>query len=199
MWAAAHLFSFRLVSYSPPPFCLFSPLSPFPSSLFSFSFLLLSLPYVAAPRPAIASAPSRLLVPSALLAILLVQSTSSMHSAPASEPSTISSIASLISPLAQRAPALQKSAMIVSPSLPPVPAKAVEKITKQQFVEMEELMPENSALMLQLAELGPNPLASSERSMTPLPGSFISSHFWPSLSPTGGLGSWLLMVRSLST
>ena len=87
--------------------------------------------------------------------------TSSMPSAPASEPSTISSIALLISSLSQRAPALSQSAMIVSPSLPPVPAKAVEKIVKHQFLEIKMLMPDNSALMLQLAALRPNQPVSS--------------------------------------
>ena len=186
---------------SPPP-----PLLSFPSPplfLISFSFLLLSLPYVAAPSPAIASAPSCSLVTSALSAISLVQSTSSMPSAPTSEPSTISSISSLIFPPAQRAPALPHSAMIVSPSLPPVPAKAVEKIVKHQFVEMKKPIPDNSALMLQLAALGPNQRVSSGKLRKiddPLiPGSFIFFRFWPSLSSTGGLGSWPLMVRSLFT
>ena len=188
---AAHLFPFCFLP--PHPFCLFSPLSPpfflppppYHSSLFHFSFLLLSIPYVAALHPVIASAPSRLLVPSALLAIPLVQFTSSMPSAPASEPSTISSIASLISPPVQMAPALPQSAMIVSPSLPPVPAKAVEKIVKHQFVEMKELMPDNSALMLQVAELGPNQPVSSGKLREiddPLTWVFYFLLFWPSVS-----------------
>ena len=102
-------------------------------------------------------------MPSALSAISLMQSTSSMPSAPASEPSTISSITLLISPPSQRAPALPQSAMIASPSLPPVPAKAVEKIVKHQFVEIKKLMPDNSALILQLAALGLNQPVSSEK------------------------------------
>ena len=70
-------------------------------------------------------------------------------------------LARAFSPVGHTATALPQSAMIVSPSLPPVPAKAVEKIVKHQFVEMKELMPDNFALMLLLAELGPNQPVSS--------------------------------------
>ena len=75
--------------------------------------------------------------------------------------------------------------MIVSPSLPPVPAKVVEKIVKHQFVEMKELMPDNSALMLQLAELGPNQPVSSGKLREiddPLTWVFYFLLFWPSVS-----------------
>ena len=99
-----------------------------PSFLIPLSSSLLSTHYVACLCPANASALSRSLVPSAL-------SASPIHflHAPrsASEPSTISSITPLISPPAQRAQALPPSAVIVSPSLPPVSAKAAEKIVKQ--------------------------------------------------------------------
>ena len=33
--------------------------------------------------------------------------------------------------------------IIVSPSLPPVPGKVIEKINNNQFVDLKELMPDN--------------------------------------------------------
>ena len=104
-----HICLFSLFTLSPPllPSFLISPL------------LFTPFQYVAGPRTANASAPSRSLVPSTLSAILLVQSTISMPPAPASELSTISSITPLISTPAQRAQALPPLAVIVSPSLPP--------------------------------------------------------------------------------
>ena len=105
----------------------------------------------------------------------------------ASEPSTISSITPLISPLAQRAQALQTSAVIVSPSLPPVSAKAAEKIVKQQLVEVKELMPDNSALMLQLTELGPSQSASAGKLREI---DLFAVFFWPSQEGQGAGHLW---------
>ena len=44
--------------------------------------------------------------------------------------------------------------VIVSPSLPPVPGKVIEKIKQGLYVDLRELMPDNAALSKMLSEVG---------------------------------------------
>ena len=54
--------------------------------------------------------------------------------------------------------------VIVSPSLPPVPGKVIEKIKNNQFVDLRELMPDNIALAKLLSQVGaPNIVQSGTR------------------------------------
>ena len=44
--------------------------------------------------------------------------------------------------------------VIVSPSLPPVPGKVIEKIKQGLYMDLRELMPDNAALSKMLSEVG---------------------------------------------
>ena len=52
-----------------------------------------------------------------------------------------------------------KGPLILSSSLPPVPAKLVEKIQRGQFVDFKELLVDNVTLLQRLGELGPSQMS----------------------------------------
>ena len=87
----------------------------------------------------------------------LTPSTPAGSSAPSGSapPSLLSSLSSLLSsPITSPAMTSKLKPLVYSPALPPVPAKALEKIRANAYFDLKELLPDNAALLQRLQELG---------------------------------------------
>ena len=62
------------------------------------------------------------------------------------------------------APAPATAPLVLASALPPIPGRAVEKISKGQFIDFKELLNDNIALVSQLRELGAVASSASSRS-----------------------------------
>ena len=70
-------------------------------------------------------------------------------------PTFLSSLSSLLStPIASPSTSSKLKPLVYSPALPPVPAKALEKIRANLYFDLKELLPDNAALLQRLQELG---------------------------------------------
>ena len=69
-------------------------------------------------------------------------------------PTFLSSLSSLLStPIASPSTSSKLKPLVYSPALPPVPAKALEKIRANLYFDLKELLPDNAALLQRLQEL----------------------------------------------
>ena len=100
--------------------------------------------------------------PASLASVPLFSASPSMVaplSLPPAEAAPSPSITSLASLLAGPPPAAlpvvaKTKPLVYSPALPPVPAKAMEKIRTDVYFDLKELLPDNAALLQRLQDLG---------------------------------------------
>ena len=89
--------------------------------------------------------------------------------------------------------------LVVSGTLPPIPAKVMDKVRSGQYVDFKELLPDNVALLEQIKKLGtsPAPAASHLREIKDGYSAFCTSYRRPHRSQSPS--SWPHMARLLST